>query len=133
MTTMQAVILARGLGTRMRRADPAAGGTGAEALSALQAAAADVGAKGMMPIGGDAGRPFLEYVLSALADAGIKEVVLVVAPEHAAVREHFTQVAPPQRTTLRFAVQDEPRGTADAVFAARDAVRAAPFLARHLT
>lgn len=82
----------------------------------------------MMPIGGDAGRPFLEYILSALADAGVKEVVLVVAPEHAAVREHFTKIAPPQRVTIRFAVQERPLGTADAVYSARDAVRARPFL-----
>jgi glucose-1-phosphate thymidylyltransferase len=137
--TTQAVILARGLGTRMRRVEPAASSSGASdpvrgvplhatPLSNEQRAAADAGAKGMMPIGGDAGRPFLEYVLSALADAGIREVVLVVAPDHAAIREHFTQAAPPQRTTLRFAVQDQPLGTADAVYAARDAVRAAPFL-----
>lgn len=100
----------------------------AQALSPAQAAAAAGGAKGMMPIGGDAGRPFLEYILSALADAGVKEVVLVVAPEHAAVREHFTKIAPPQRVTIRFAVQERPLGTADAVYSARDAVRARPFL-----
>jgi len=140
--TTQAVILARGLGTRMRRADDAGSAQDivmdavtaehaiatAQALSPAQASAAAGGAKGMMPIGGDGGRPFLEYVLSALADAGIREVVLVVAPEHAVVREHFTKIAPPQRVTLRFAVQERPLGTADAVYSARDAVRAAPFL-----
>ena len=83
-------------------------------------AAADAGAKGMMPIE----RPFLEYVISALADAGIAEVVLVVPPDHAAIRAHFAEIAPPQRVSVRFAVQDQPRGTSDAVFAARDAVRA---------
>jgi glucose-1-phosphate thymidylyltransferase len=117
VTTTQAVILARGLGTRMRRSD----GT---ALDDVQRAAAEAGAKGMMPVG----RPFLEYVVSALADAGIGEVVIVVGPESGAAREHFTRAAPPVRTTIRFAVQDQPRGTADAVFAARDAVRNAPFL-----
>ena len=73
--TTQAVILARGLGTRMRRE---AEGTSA-ALSDEQRRAAAQGAKGMMPLGG---RPFLDYVLSALADAGIGDVVLVVAPDH---------------------------------------------------
>lgn len=140
MPTTQAVVLARGLGTRMRRSDAfvaqaqAMGRVGeiavgaAGTLSPAQAAAADAGAKGMMPMGGDAERPFLEYVLTGLADAGIEEVVLVVAPDHATVREHFTRTAPPRRTTLRFAVQDQPLGTADAVYAARDALRAAPFL-----
>ncbi len=118
-------------------------------LSTAQRTAAAAGAKGMMPlepgIGAPepegsrppepsasrppepVGRPFLDYVLSALADAGLTEVVLVVAPDHAAVREHFT-TRPPERVTVRFAVQDQPRGTADAVYAARDAIRNAPFL-----
>lgn len=118
--TTQAVILARGLGTRMRRSD----GT---TLGEVERAAADAGLKAMMPVGAGA-RPFLDYVLSALADAGITEVVLVVAPEHAAVREQYSGSSAPRRLTLRFAVQEQPRGTADAVYAARDALRAAPFL-----
>ena len=118
--TTQAVILARGLGTRMRRSD----GT---TLGEAERAAADAGLKAMMPVGAGA-RPFLDYVLSSLADAGITEVVLVVAPEHAAAREQYTGDGAPRRLALRFAVQDQPRGTADAVYAARDALRAAPFL-----
>jgi glucose-1-phosphate thymidylyltransferase len=115
--TTQAVILARGLGTRMRRSD----GT---ALDEVQRGAADAGVKGLIPVG----RPFLEYVISALADAGIRDVVLVVGPESATLRDHFTRLAPPTRTTIGFAVQEEPRGTADAVLAARNAVGNAPFL-----
>ena len=57
----KAVILARGLGTRMRKCDAAA------QLDARQSAAADAGMKGMIPIR----RPFLDYILSALADAGL--------------------------------------------------------------
>ena len=117
VTTTQAVVLARGLGTRMRRSD----GT---SLDHVQRGVADSGVKGMIPVG----RPFAEYVVSALADAGIEEVVLVVGPEPGPLRDHFTAVAPPKRTTIRFAVQEQPRGTADALFAARDAVRNAPFL-----
>jgi len=118
-STTQAVILARGLGNRMRQRD----GT---ALDSVQTGAADAGLKGMMPVG----RPFLEYVISAIADAGIRDVVLVVGPmpESAMLRDHFTRLAPPTRTTIRFAVQEEPRGTADAVLAGRGAVRDAPFL-----
>ena len=44
-TTTKAVILARGLGTRMRKSDDSA------SLDASQAAAADTGVKGMIPIG----------------------------------------------------------------------------------
>ena len=107
--TLRAVILARGLGTRMRRAD---GGT---ALAGEQAAAADAGLKAMMPIG----RPFIDYILSALADAGIEEACLVIGPEHGAVRAHF-ETAQPRRVRVRFAVQEQPRGTADAVLAAEE-------------
>jgi glucose-1-phosphate thymidylyltransferase len=120
--TTQAVVLARGLGTRMRREADA----GADALTAEQRAAAARGAKGMMPLGA---RPFLDYVLSALADAGIADVTLVIGPEHDQVRDYFTRIAVPERVRVHFAVQAEPRGTADAVLAARGVVHDAPFLA----
>lgn len=114
-----AVILARGLGTRMRRGDDAA------VLDAAQARAAAAGLKAMIP--DSAGRPFLEHVLASLADGGVTRVVLVVAPDHAAIADHFRD-HPPTRVTLEFAVQAEPRGTADAVLAAESAVGDAPFL-----
>jgi glucose-1-phosphate thymidylyltransferase len=113
-----AVIMAAGLGTRMRRADEGA------ALDASQSAVAESGVKGMIPIR----RPFLEYVLSALADAGIDEVVLVIGPQHDAIRQHFTVDAPPQRVRVRFAVQAEPVGTANAVTTAAALLGDAPFL-----
>jgi dTDP-glucose pyrophosphorylase len=105
----KAVILARGLGTRMRRDD------GAAALSPEQAAAAARGMKGMVPL---AGRPLLDYALSALADAGFREACLVIGPEHDAVRARYEREAPPARVRVSFAVQERPLGTADAVRAA---------------
>ena len=107
----KAVILARGLGTRMRARDDVA------ALAPEQAAAADRGAKAMIPLGG---RPFLDYVLSAVADAGFDEVCLVVAPEHEAMRARYERETIPRRLRVTFAVQREPRGTADAVLAAAE-------------
>ena len=77
---MKAVLLARGLGSRMKQ-------EGDAALSAGQAAAAAAGAKGMMPIGDAGTRPCLEYVLSALADAGCTSVCLGVAPDDAGFRD----------------------------------------------
>jgi glucose-1-phosphate thymidylyltransferase len=121
LRTTQAVILARGLGTRMRRDAGGSSGT----LTDEQRRAAESGAKGMMPLGA---RPFLDYVLSALADAGIEQATIVVSPTANEIREYFTTTSPPQRVRVRFAVRAEPRGTADAVLSARDAVRDAPFL-----
>jgi len=61
----------------------------------------------MIPIG----RPFLDYVLSALADAGLAEVCLVIGPEHGAVREYYGGVARLTRVRVAFAVQEKPLGT----------------------
>ncbi|MEP6590825.1 MAG: sugar phosphate nucleotidyltransferase [Gemmatimonadota bacterium] len=104
-----AIMLARGLGTRMRRDD--AGVT----LDPAQAAAAGRGLKMMMP--DSRGRPFLDHLLSTLADGGVTDVCLVVAPDHSAIHDHFT-THPPTRLKLHFAVQAEPLGTANAVVAA---------------
>lgn len=116
---MKAVVLAAGLGTRMRRPDAVA------RLEAGQAAAADRGAKAMVPVGG---RPFLDFVLSGLADAGVDEVCLVVGPQSQDVRAHYA-ASPPARVRLAFALQREPRGTADALLAAEDFTGGADFLA----
>jgi glucose-1-phosphate thymidylyltransferase len=101
----------------MRRAD------GEASLDTGQAQAADAGLKGMIPIG----RPFLDYVLSGLADAGLSEVCLVIGPEHDVVRDHFRRLAP-RRLAVSFATQAEPKGTADAVLAAESFAADAPFL-----
>jgi len=118
MHTPIAVILARGLGTRMRRTDADA------ALADDQARVADTGMKAMIPIG----RPFLDYVLSGLADAGIIDVCLVIGPEHTSVREYYDRTAKPERVRIAFAVQEKPLGTADAVSAAGRVVGARDFL-----
>jgi len=107
--TSKAVVLARGLGARMRRGDPSA------ALDQAQAAAAIAGLKGMVPLNG---HPLLDYGLTALADAGFRQVCLVVGPEHGVVREWYGRHRKPTRLTLAFATQAKPLGTADAVLAA---------------
>lgn len=124
MQTTQAVILARGLGSRMRAGGGAPNASDSHPLAAAQQSAAAQGAKGMMPFA----RPFLDYSLSALADAGIREAVLVVGPEHDTMREYFRSTAVGRRVAIRFATQVEPRGTADAVAAAAGTVHDAPFL-----
>jgi dTDP-glucose pyrophosphorylase len=119
--TMKAVVLARGMGRRMREADTAA------ALTVKQRDAAAAGQKGMMPVGGTDGRPFLDYVLSSLADAGCTDVCLVVAPDHAAIRAHYDR-AGVSRVRVHYAVQPEPLGTANALLAARQFAADDPLL-----
>ena len=94
-------------------------------LDPEQTRAADHGLKGMIPVG----RPFLDYVLSALGDAGLSDVCLVIGPEHHSVRERYTSGVRLSRLRIQFAVQEEPRGTAGAVAAARDVTGDSPFLA----
>jgi glucose-1-phosphate thymidylyltransferase len=106
---MKAVVLARGLGTRMKAADGAAG------LRADQESAADTGVKALVPLDD---RPLLDYILSALADAGCSEICLVIGPEHDAIRERYQRLVPPRRFRVAFAIQEKPRGTGNAVLAA---------------
>jgi glucose-1-phosphate thymidylyltransferase len=106
------------MGSRMRAADDAA------ALTPEQAAAADAGLKSMIPID----RPFLDYVLSALADAGFTDICLVVPRDHDVIRDHYTRRLSLSRVRLGFAVQDRPTGTANAVLAAAAFVGDDPFV-----
>ena len=87
-------------------------------LTAEQAAAAAAGAKGMMPLGAR-GRPFLDYVLSALADGGCTSVCFVVAPDHAAIRDYYDGPGKPSRLSIAYAVQPIADGTARAVQSAQ--------------
>jgi dTDP-glucose pyrophosphorylase len=115
---VKALVLARGKGTRMQRADQAA------TLDAAQSRVADAGLKAMIPFR----RPFLDYILSALADAGCVDICLVIGPEHDAVREYYERTRAPERVRVAFAIQPQARGTADAVLSAESFVQDAPFL-----
>lgn len=119
---MKAVLLARGLGSRMKQAGDAA------ALSAEQASAAAAGAKGMMPMGGSGSRPFLDYVLSALADAGCTEVCFIVAPDHESIRAYYSGAGRPTRLSISYAIQEHAAGTANAVLSAAGFAGRDPFL-----
>lgn len=113
-TLRKAVILARGLGTRMRRATPGALAGAGAGPSAAQARVADTGVKALIPID----RPFLDYVISTLADEGLTDIGLVVGPEHEALRQQYGDPTRLTRVSITFAIQAQPLGTADAVLAA---------------
>lgn len=88
---MQAIVLAGGLGTRLRGVVP------------------DL-PKPMAPV---AGRPFLAWILDDLAAAGFDRAVLAVGYRHEAIREHF---GPAYRgLSLEYSVEDRPLGTGGAI------------------
>ncbi|MBK7705640.1 MAG: nucleotidyltransferase family protein [Acidobacteria bacterium] len=101
----KAVILARGLGTRMR-----AGATDA-VLSPEQQRIAEAGIKALIPVAGD--RTMLDLILENLSAAGFSDFVLVIGNEHAAIREFCAS----RGYDASFAIQKEPLGTSDAVLA----------------
>jgi NDP-sugar pyrophosphorylase family protein len=94
---MQAVVLAAGKGARL------------QPLTLTRS-------KAMSPV---AGKPLVERVLETLLPNGVDEVVLVVAPEDQAIRQHFGRgIGAP----VHFVVQAERQGMAKAL------ALAAPFL-----
>lgn len=114
--TQKAVVLARGLGTRMQRE------TEGVALSEEHLRAARAGQKALMPL---LGRPMLDYVVDSLLRAGLRHVCLVIAPEADAMRQAARRIqaaaaGPAAGARIECAVQQDPRGTADAVLAAED-------------
>jgi dTDP-glucose pyrophosphorylase len=102
------VVLAAGRGTRMRDA------VAQQSLEPPQRRAAELGLKALVPFHG---QPFLSYVLTTVADAGLHDVCLVVGPGDDPIRMHYSALVP-QRLRFSFAVQQEPRGSAHALLAA---------------
>ena len=114
----KAVILAAGRGTRMQAANNDV------ALTAVQIAAADAGIKAMIPVG----RPFLDYSLSALGDAGFTEICIVVAGGDHTIRDRYGGATIPTRFRVSFATQLAPDGSADALLAAEEFTAGEPFV-----
>jgi glucose-1-phosphate thymidylyltransferase len=106
----KAIILARGLGTRMRSAAADAH------LTPEQERIAAAGLKTLMPLVG--GRSLLDLIIGQLGKAGFEQVCMVIGPEHDAIREHCGR----NGFDVRFGIQEKPLGTADAVLAASDLV-----------
>lgn len=102
--------MARGLGTRMRAEAPGS------MLNSDQAKIAAAGIKALIPLVN--GRTLLEIITQRLADAGFKEICLVIGPEHVAIRNFCSE----KKLNVQFVVQKEPKGTADAVLAAEEFV-----------
>ena len=113
----KAVVLAAGRGSRMRETH------NSTTLTSNQAELARTGMKAMVPVG----RPFIDYVLSGLADSGYGQICLIIGPDHDAMRQHCRQYAS-SRLDIHFAVQLRALGTANAVACAGDFVGDDSFL-----
>lgn len=105
LETTQAVILAGGLGTRLRAT-----------IGDLPKPLAEVN-----------GRPFLAYQLDWLKRQGITQVVLCVGYRHELIEAHFGAGAT-MGMQISYSIEREPLGTGGALFNARDLLRD-PFLA----
>jgi glucose-1-phosphate thymidylyltransferase len=115
----KAVILARGLGTRMQKA-----GAGVE----LDPERADLARRGLKVLMALRGRPMLDYIVDSLIKGGAARICLVIAPDADGMREHARRLSDQAGVPVECAVQDEPRGTADAVLAAEAFAGDDPFL-----
>jgi len=94
-------------------------------ITAVVLAAGDgkrLGSKTPKPAYPICGRAMSAHVLHALSGAGVRKAVVVIAPgtRGSAVREALD--SDPSAVDLSYVVQQEPRGTADAVMAARGEV-----------
>ena len=95
---MEAIVLAGGLGTRLR-------------------GIVDDVPKPMALV---QGRPFLAFVLDQLVDAGFKTGILAVGYRHEAIRSYFGDVY--RGLALIYSVEDKPLGTGGAIRLACDRV-----------
>jgi glucose-1-phosphate thymidylyltransferase len=111
-------VLAAGRGTRMQR------GLDDASLSSEQRAAAALGLKSLIPFDG---HPFLSWVLTTLADAGITHVCLVTGGAEHPVQRYYTGLET-SRISIHFAAQTEPRGSAHALLAAEPVVAGRDFI-----
>jgi glucose-1-phosphate thymidylyltransferase len=79
--------------------------------------------KPMVPV---ANKPVLEYVVEAVADAGVDEIVLVVGYERSRIQSHFGD-GDDWGVSIEYAIQEKQLGTAHAVLQAAPLVDE-PFL-----
>jgi glucose-1-phosphate thymidylyltransferase len=80
-------------------------------LTNAQTTAAKAGLKALVPLAN--GKTLLDITLENLDSAGFTQFILVIGPEHDVVRNYCSA----NELNIRFAVQEKPLGTANAVLA----------------
>jgi len=103
---MEAVVLAGGLGTRLR-----------ETVVELP--------KSLAPIGK---QPFLSYLLGWLRSQGITEVILAVGHGRKAIVQHYSRHKP-HGIRIRYSIENTPLGTGGALRNVRSLLRGEEFFA----
>ena len=114
--TKKAVILARGLGKRMRAENDSA------KLDEKQDEIASQGIKALIPLVGK--KTLLDFIFESLSKAGFSEFCLVIGNEHQAIRDFCVKLD----YDISFAIQEKPLGTANAVLASENFVKDELFL-----
>lgn len=89
--------------------------------------------------------PVLSYIVDEIVDSGINEILIILGNGKEAIKEYFTQKPSLEKSLknkpellelvrgihkkadIKFALQSEPRGSADAVMCAKDFTGAEPF------
>ena len=95
---MKAVILAAGEGKRLRPFT-------------------ETMPKVMLPV---ANRPILEYVVDALKNSGIKEIIIIVGYKKEVIMEHFKDY---EDAKIKYVTQDKQLGTAHALLQAKKQIK----------
>lgn len=76
-------------------------------------------AKELAPV---AGTPAIQHVVEEAVQAGITEIVVVIAPDKTEIVEHLTHEDIAPSAEFQFVIQREPRGLGDAILQARPAI-----------
>ncbi|HEY2440030.1 MAG TPA: sugar phosphate nucleotidyltransferase, partial [Solirubrobacteraceae bacterium] len=106
MSSLKGLILSGGKGTRLRPIT-------------------HTSAKQLVPV---ANRPVLFYAIQAMADAGIEQVGIIIAPETGDEIRSVTGEGDRFGVQITYIVQDEPAGLAHAVLTAEPFLAESPFV-----
>ncbi len=78
----------------------------------------------MLPLGR---KPTVEYIVEELHAAGVDDIIFVVSPQKTKIQEYFGDSACDGEVRVRYVLQYEQRGLADAILCAEEAVEGEHF------